>query len=144
MYTYMATQVFINLPIKDLEKSKAFFTALGYTFHPQFTDEKAGCLVIEEGNIYSMLIMEDFFKTFLPKTEIADAHRVTETLVALTCESREAVDSMLAKGLAAGGTEPRPAQDHGFMYVRALQDLDGHIWEYFWMDEKAGVESTQI
>jgi uncharacterized protein len=128
----MISSVFINLPVKDLDKSKAFFGALGVAFNPQFTDEKAACMVIGE-NMYSMLLTEPFFQ-FFTKLPIADAHKRTEMLVALSVGSRSVVDMVLEKALAAGATEAREAQDHGFMYGRAFHDLDGHIWEIVWMD----------
>ncbi|MEP7162835.1 MAG: VOC family protein [Candidatus Moraniibacteriota bacterium] len=127
--------VFINLPVENLERSKAFFTALGYTFSPEYTDDKAACLVLDEGHVYSMLITKPFFQTFIQGTEIADATKVTEALLALTCESREEVDLMMEKVLSSGGAEARPASDYGWMYARAFTDLDGHIWETFFMDE---------
>lgn len=131
----MATNLFVNLAVKDLERSKEFFAALGYDFNDKFTDDKAACLVIGE-SIYAMLLTEEFFKTFTTK-EVIDAKQATEVLNALSCESREAVDTMLEKGMAAGGRESRSVQDQGFMYSRALEDLDGHVWEFFWMDETA-------
>jgi len=131
----MDTKIFVNLPVKDLEKSKEFFTKLGYTFNPKFSDEKGAAMVISD-HIYSMLLTEPFFKTFIKK-EIADSAKSTETLLALSVDSREAVDQLLEKALAAGGKEIRDPQDHGFMYVRAFDDLDNHSWEIFWMDENA-------
>ena len=130
----MGTKVFVNLPVKDLNKSKEFFSKLGFTFNQQFTDDKAACMVISEEN-YAMLLLEQFFKVFTNK-EIADAKKSTEVLVALSAESRQKVDEILNKALAAGAKEPRAPQDHGFMYGRSLEDLDGHIWEIFWMDPK--------
>lgn len=131
----MATKIFVNLPVKDLQKSMDFFGKLGYSFNPQFTDEKAACMVISE-DIYAMLLREAFFQGFTPKP-IADAHKNTEVLIALSADSRAAVDDMLAKVLAAGGTEAREPQDMGFMYNRSFNDPDGHIWEIFWMDSNA-------
>lgn len=131
----MATKVFINLAVKDLDRSKEFFTALGYTFNEKFTNDKGACLVVSD-SIYVMLLTEDFFQTFTEK-ELVDAMNATEVMTALSCESREAVDAMFEKGIDAGGTEAREPQDEGFMYGRALEDLDGHIWEFFWMDEAA-------
>ena len=128
----MNKQIFVNLPVKDLNKSKAFFSALGYTFNPQFTNENAACMIISDNSIYAMLLMEDFFQTFIDK-QIAKAHEVTEVLTCLSCESREEVDSLVAKALAAGGKAPRPPQDHGFMYAHSFEDLDGHIWELVYM-----------
>ncbi|MGH9910447.1 MAG: VOC family protein [Nitrososphaerales archaeon] len=130
----MGTKIFVNLPVKDLNKSKEFFTKLGFTFNPQFTDQNAACMVISEDS-YAMLLVEPFFKTFTKK-EIANAKESTEVLVALSVESREKVDEMLSRALAAGAKEAREPQDHGFMYGRSLEDLDGHIWEIFWMDPK--------
>jgi predicted lactoylglutathione lyase len=131
----MGTKVFVNLPVKDLNKSKEFFSKLGFTFNPQFTDYKAACMVISEEN-YAMLLLEPFFKMFTNK-EISDAKKSTEVLVALSVGSKDKVNEMLGKALAAGAKEPREPQDHGFMYGRSIEDLDGHIWEIFWMDQKA-------
>jgi len=128
----MANQIFVNLPIKDLDKSKAFFEAIGYTINPQFTNEQAASVVISD-TIYAMLLTEPFYQTFTSK-QIADARTTSEALLALGVESREAVDTLVDKALAAGATEPREAQDHGFMYSRAFDDLDGHGWEVVWMD----------
>ncbi|MDB5247589.1 MAG: extradiol dioxygenase [Segetibacter sp.] len=131
----MATKIFLNLPVKDLNKSVQFFTSLGYTFNPQFTNENATCMVITE-DIYVMLLVEKFFKTFTPN-EIADATKVTEAIICLSAESREKVDEIIDKAVAAGGTTYREAQDHGFMYGHSYRDLDGHIWEIMWMDVNA-------
>lgn len=128
----MQKQVFINLPVKDLEKSKAFFAHLGYHFNPQFTDQNAACMVISD-TIYAMLLTEPFFAGFTKKA-IADAHAVKEVLICLSAESREAVDDLVDKALAAGGVSPMPTQDHGFMYYRTFEDLDGHQWEIMYMD----------
>ncbi|HTM93476.1 MAG TPA: VOC family protein [Flavisolibacter sp.] len=130
----MATNIFINLPVKDLEKTKEFFLKLGYTFNQQFTDEKAASLVISE-NIYAMLITEPFFKTFIPNKEIADTSKAKEVLVALSVDSRQQVDELADKAIAAGGKKFRDPEDHGFMYTRSFEDLDGHVWEVFWMDQ---------
>jgi predicted lactoylglutathione lyase len=134
----MNKQIFVNLAVKDLNKSKAFFEALGYTFNPQFTNDSGACMVIAEDSIYAMLLTEEFFATFIDK-KIANAKEVTEVLICLSCESREEVDQLVAKALAAGGTSPRPPQDHGFMYAHGFQDLDGHIWELAYMSEHPGV-----
>jgi predicted lactoylglutathione lyase len=131
----MATSIFVNLPVKDLQRSISFFTSLGYSFNPQFTDEKAGCLVISD-TIYAMLLQNDFFKSFTDQ-EIADTSKVNEVILALTANSREEVDAMLDKALKAGATEPRPAQDYGFMYNRTFNDPDGHKWEIVYMDPSA-------
>jgi len=131
----MASKVFINLPVKDLERSKAFFTKLGYTFNERFTDHTAACMVISE-HIYSMLLTEARFKDFTPKA-IADATRSTEVLVALAMENKAKVDALVDTALSAGATKAREPKDHGFMYERSFNDLDGHIWEIFWMDPAA-------
>ncbi len=130
----MGKQIFVNLPVKDLNRSKEFFAKLGFTFNPQFTDQNAACMVISE-DFYAMLLVEPFFKTFTKK-EIANAKNNTEVLIALSEESKKNVDEMLSKALAAGAKEARESQDHGFMYGRSFEDLDGHIWEIFWMDPK--------
>lgn len=127
----MSRMIFVNLPVRDLARTRAFFAALGFSFNEQFSDEKAACMVIDD-NIFAMLLVLPFFQTFTPRT-IADAHQVTEVLTALSAASREAVDTMVDTAVAQGGSEPRPAQDHGWMYSRAFADLDGHIWEIAWM-----------
>lgn len=129
----MSTKIFVNLPVKDLEKSKAFFTALGYTFNPQFTDQNAACLVISE-DIYAMLILPEFFKRFTAKT-IVDATKSTEAIIALSANSREEVDELVKRAIGAGGKQTRDAEDYGWMYGRSFEDLDGHQWETMWMDE---------
>lgn len=131
----MSTKIFVNLPVKDLDASKAFFTALGYSFNPQFTDENAACLVISE-HIYSMLLVEPFFKNFTKKS-IADASTTTEAVICLSAESREEVDALVDKALAAGGSPSSETQDQGVMYGRGFQDPDGHLWEIMWMDPAA-------
>jgi predicted lactoylglutathione lyase len=128
----MATKIFVNLPVKDLKRSVEFFTKLGYTFNPQFTDENATCMIVAE-DIYVMLLVEKFFQTFTPKA-IADATKTTEVLVALSTDSRAAVEGLVGKAVAAGATTPNAAKDYGFMYQHGYQDLDGHLWEVFWMD----------
>jgi uncharacterized protein len=122
-----ATQIFVNLPVKDLEKSKAFWASLGYGFNPQFSDQNAACMIISD-TICTMLLVESFFKTFTP-LPVSDATRATEVLLCLSCDSKAKVDELVAKAVAAGGTTPSPAKDHGFMYQHGFQDLDGHIWE---------------
>lgn len=129
----MATQIFVNLPVKDLKKSVDFFTALGYGFNPQFTDENATCMIVSEDRIFVMLLVEKFFKTFTPKP-ISDAKASTEVLIALSCESRVQVDEMVKKAVAAGGRTPTQPQDHGFMYQHGYEDLDGHMWELVFME----------
>ncbi len=128
----MHKQIFVNLPVKDLESSKAFFARLGFGFEPKFTDEKAACMVIGE-NIFAMLLVEKFFQGFTRKP-VADATRSTEVLVCLSCESRAEVDQLVAQAVAAGGAAPRAPQDHGFMYGHGFEDLDGHVWELVYME----------
>jgi uncharacterized protein len=128
----MSRKIFVNLPIKDMERSKAFFSALGFSFNPQFTNEQGACMVVSD-SIFAMLLVEPFFQTFTKKP-IADARKSTEVLVCLSCDSREEVDAIVRKALAAGGTAPNAPQDHGFMYGHGFEDLDGHVWELAWMD----------
>lgn len=132
----MVTQIFVNLPVKDLDKSVAFFTALGYRFDPRFTNENATCMIVSEDHVYVMLLVEPFFQTFTSKA-IADARTSTEVLLCLSCESRAQVDELVAKAVAAGGSTPTKAQDHGFMYQHGYQDLDGHVWELMYMEPGA-------
>lgn len=129
----MAKQIFINLPVKDLKKTMVFFEKLGFTFNMQFTDDNAACMIIGE-NIYAMLLLEKFFKTFTSK-EIADAKKTTEVLIAIDAESRESVDEMIRKAVEAGGSTYRKPQDNGWMYGHSFADLDGHQWEVLYMDE---------
>ena len=131
----MARQIFVNLPIKNMERSQAFFRNLGFDFNPQFTNEKGACLVISE-TIYAMLLVESFFQSFTKKA-ITDTATSTEVLICLSCDSRAEVDALVAKALAAGGTAPNAPQDLGFMYSHGFEDLDGHIWELAYMDMAA-------
>jgi predicted lactoylglutathione lyase len=124
-------QIFVNLPVKDLERSKNFFSSLGFGFDARFTDDKGACLVIEKDSIYAMLITEPFFKTFTPRA-VADAKSTSEVLLALSCSSDREVDDLVAKATAAGGKAIKE-QDHGFMYYRSFEDPDGHIWELLHM-----------
>ncbi|NTV23528.1 MAG: VOC family protein [Nanoarchaeota archaeon] len=128
----MGKQLFVNLPVKDLSKSAEFFKKLGFTFNQQFTNESGGCLVLGE-NLYAMLLVEKFFKTFTVKA-IADAKKTTEVLVAISVDSKDLVDEIVERAIAAGGKPFGQTQDHGFMYGRDFEDLDGHVWEIFWMD----------
>jgi len=134
----MHKQIYVNLPVQNLPRSRAFFESLGLHFEPKFSNEQGACLVIQEGSIHAMLLTQDFFRTFTSKP-IADATRSTEVLVCLSCESREEVDALVKKALAAGGTAPRAPQDHGFMYAHGFEDLDGHIWELVAMDQNAAL-----
>jgi predicted lactoylglutathione lyase len=132
----MNKQIIINLPVKDLDKSKAFFSALGYSFNPQFCNERAAMMVIAEGSINAMLTTEEFFKTLIDKP-LAQAKEANEVVLCLTCESREEVDSLIARAVAAGGRTPHPPEDHGFMYDQGFEDLDGHLWNLVWMAPQA-------
>lgn len=135
----MASQIFVNLPVSDLKRSIAFFESLGFRFNPQFTDDKAGCMVVSD-TIYVMLLMRDYFQTFTPKAAV-DAKTSTEVLLALSQENRQVVDELVRKAVAAGGSTYNEPKDHGFMYQHGFEDLDGHIWEIFWMDA-AAVQQT--
>lgn len=128
-------EMFLNLPVRDLEKSKAFFSKLGFTYNAQFTDANAACMIVSD-KAYVMLLAEPFFKTFT-KRELFDGTRQTEGLFALSAGSRAEVDEMVNTALANGGTVAMEPADHGFMYYRTFYDLDGHHWEILWMDPKA-------
>jgi len=129
----MNQQIYVNLPVRDLPRSKEFFGALGYSFNPQFTNEQGACMVISD-DIYAMLLTEPFCQTFTGKP-LADARKSTEVLICLSCNSRAEVDALVAK--AAGGSVPRASVDHGFMYQHGFEDPDGHIWELAYMDMAA-------
>lgn len=131
----MSTNIFVNLPVKDLRNSMQFYEALGYKRNPQFTDETAACIVISD-TIYVMLGTHTKFKELTPK-EIADPTKVCHTLISLSCESRSAVEVLMAKALAAGGSQAHEPEDHGFIYQHGFYDLDGHGWGLFWMDPTA-------
>lgn len=131
----MINQIFVNLPVKDLNKTVEFFSKLGFTFNPQFTNENATCMIVWE-NIFAMLLTEQFFKWFTSK-EIADTTKVQESIVALSVDSKAKVDEIVEKAFTAGGTKAQETQDLGFMYWRSFQDLDGHHWEVFYMDMSA-------
>ena len=131
----MFRQIFVNLPIKDMARSRAFFEALGLTFNARFTNEQGACLEIGE-NFYAMLLVEPCFQGFTTKP-ICNAHQATEVLLALSVDSRAEVEEVVRKAVAAGATTPNAPQDHGFMFQHGFADLDGHQWEVFWMDEAA-------
>jgi hypothetical protein len=133
----MATvqQLFVNLPVKDLNRSVEFFTKVGFTFNAQFTDENATCMVLSE-TIQVMLLTEKFFGTFSDK-KIIDAKTSTEAICALSVGSRDEVNELVTKAVEAGGREYKEHQDHGWMYTRCFEDLDGHQWEVFFMDMSA-------
>ncbi len=124
--------IFINLPVRDLDRAKAFFNALGYACNPQFTDHQAACVVVSDA-IFVMLLVEPFFREFTAKP-LVDAHAQTEVITCLSAPGRDGVDAMLERALAAGASEPRPPRDYGFMYQRSFQDPDGHLWEIAFME----------
>jgi predicted lactoylglutathione lyase len=128
----MHKQIFVNLPCKDLAASKTFFESLGYSFNPQFTNDKGASLILGE-TLFAMLLAEDFAKTFTAKPFV-DAKTATTGWVCLSCDSREQVDTLVAKAKAAGGTIPSEPQDYGFMYGHGFEDLDGHHWELIHMN----------
>jgi predicted lactoylglutathione lyase len=128
----MAKQIFVNLPVRDLQRSIDFFTNVGFNFDPQFTDATATCMILGD-NFFAMLLTEEKFRTFTPKP-ICDATKFTEVLVALAVDDRGQVDEFVRRAVAAGGSTYNEPQDHGFMYSHGFQDPDGHVWEVFFMD----------
>lgn len=134
--------MFVNLPVTDLERAKAFYTALGFTINPLFTDHNAACVVVEDGHNYFMILVRDFFQTFSDRP-IGDPSVTVSVATAIFLDSREAVDKTMADGLAAGGVEERPASDYGFMYQRQLADPDGNILEFGWMDPAAAEQGPE-
>lgn len=126
--------IYVNLPVKNVERSKAFFSALGFEFNPHFSNADAACMIVSADHSYVMLLAEPFFQSFIKKT-ISDARTSTEVLIALSRTSRAAVDDIVARAVAAGGAVAREAQDLGFMYQHAFEDLDGHIWEVAFMEQ---------
>lgn len=131
----MPTKIFVNLPVKNLDRSIEFFTKMGYRFNPQFTNEKATCMIISE-DIYVMLLTEEFFKTFTGK-QVADAGKTTEVILSLSADNRAEVDALVEKAFAAGATRHNEPQDYGWMYQHGFQDPDGHLWEVFYLDQAA-------
>lgn len=136
----MHKQIYVNLPVKNLARSRDFFASLGFTFNPQFSNDAGACMVIGE-NIFAMLLTESFFQGFTTK-RIADTRETTEVLICISCESRAEVDALVQKALAAGGRAPNPVQDHGFMYGHGFEDLDGHVWELSYMDMSAAPQQA--
>lgn len=135
----MAKKIFVNLPVRDLNRSVEFFTQLGFSFNAQFTDESATCMIVSD-DIFVMLLAHDRFRMFTPKV-ICDATTSTEVLVGLSADSRAQIDDMVRKAVAAGGSTYNEPQDHGFMYGHGFQDLDGHIWELMFMEPGATNQS---
>lgn len=136
----MSTLIFVNLPVRDLERSKEFFRSLGYSFNDQYTDENAACLIIREDAIFAMLLTHEWFARYTKKP-IVDASAGTEVILALSADSREAVDDLVDKALANGGSASNQTDDLGYMYTRSFQDPDGHLWEVLYMDETAMEEA---
>jgi hypothetical protein len=132
----MNKQIIFNLPVKDLARSKAFFSSLGFSFKPEFSNESAAYMVIVEGSIQAMLSTEAFFKSLIGKP-VVQATEANEVVICLSCESREEVDTLIAKATAAGARIPHPPEDHGFMYDQGFEDLDGHLWNLVWSAPQA-------
>ena len=135
-------QMFVNMPVTDLERAKAFYTALGFTINPLFSDHNAACVVVEDGHNYFMILTREYFQTFtdLP---IGDPAVNPTVSTAIFLDSREAVDKAVTDGIAAGGVEPREASDYGFMYQRQLNDPDGNVLEFGWMDPVAAEQGPE-
>ncbi|MDO8065970.1 MULTISPECIES: VOC family protein [unclassified Janthinobacterium] len=132
----MNKQIILNLPVKDLEKSRAFFSALGFTFNSRFSGENAAFMNIVDDTIQAMLTTETFFQSLIGKP-VAKAKEANEVVICLSCESREEVDSLIARAKAAGGRIPHPPEDHGFMYDQGFEDIDGHLWNLVWTAPEA-------
>lgn len=132
----MNKQIILNLPVKDLDKSRAFFSALGFAFNPRFSGENAAFMDIVDGTIQAMLTTEPFFQSLTGKP-VANARAGNEVVICLSCESREEVDSLIARAVAAGGRTPHPPEDHGFMYDQGFEDIDGHLWNLVWTAPEA-------
>lgn len=132
----MNKQIILNLPVKDLDKSRAFFSALGFAFNPRFSGENAAFMDIVDGTIQAMLTTEPFFQSLTGKP-VANARAGNEVVICLSCESREEVDRLIARAVAAGGRTPHPPEDHGFMYDQGFEDIDGHLWNLVWTAPEA-------
>lgn len=135
MTTASSRKIFVNLAAEDLDRAVDFFSALGFSFDPRFTDDQATCMIVSD-EAFVMLLVRDRFKDFTKK-EIVDSTRQTEAIVAVSAESREDVDRLADAALAAGGTYANDPMEYGFMYGRSFHDPDGHLWEVFWMDPSA-------
>jgi predicted lactoylglutathione lyase len=132
----MNKEIIFNLPVKDLERSKAFFAALGFRYNPQFSNDSAAFIDVVEDSIHVMLTTEAFFET-LTRKPVAPASTASEVVICLSCESRDELDTLIAKATAAGARIPHPPEDHGFMYDQGFEDLDGHLWNLVWMAPQA-------
>jgi predicted lactoylglutathione lyase len=135
------THIFVNIPTSDLDRAKEFYTGLGFGINPLFTDENAACIVIDD-NVFFMVLTKDFFATFTDKA-VADTATTAQALIAISRDSRDDVDAAISAGLAGGGSEPRPVQDYGFMYSRDLEDPDGNILEFLYMDPEAAAKGPE-
>ena len=134
--------MFVNLPVTDLDRAKAFYTAIGFTINPLFTDHNAACVIVEEDHSYFMILVREFFQTFT-ELPLGDPKVSPSVSTAIFLDSREKVDEAIAAGTSAGGTEPQPASDYGFMYQRQLNDPDGNIIEFGWMDPVAAAQGPE-
>lgn len=132
--TVKAQHIFVNLPVKDLNKTKEFFTSIGFEFNEQYSDNKAACLVIGE-NIYAMLLLEQFFQSFTNQP-VTDTETSREVIIAISADSRVQVDEIVTKAIEAGGKPANDPMDHGFMYSWSFQDVDGHLWEVLYMEQQ--------
>jgi predicted lactoylglutathione lyase len=135
-------QMFVNLPVTDLERAKTFYTSLGFSINPNFSDHNAACVVVEDGHNYFMILVREYFQTFT-KLPIGDPAKNPSVSTAIFLDTREAVDETVTAGLAAGGAEPQPASDYGFMYQRQLTDPDGNFLEFGWMDPVAAAQGPE-
>jgi uncharacterized protein len=131
----MSRMIFVNLPVRDLKQTVGFWTGLGFTFNPQFTDENSTCMVISD-HACVMLLTDKFFSTFTTR-QVADAAEHTEAILALSAESREEVDRLVDTAVTTGGSAANATQDEGYMYGRSFHDPDGHLWEVLYMDPAA-------
>jgi predicted lactoylglutathione lyase len=136
------TMMFVNLPVTDLERAKAFYTAIGFTINPKFTDHNAACIVVEPDHSAFMILTREFFQTFSERP-IGDPAKDISVATAIFLDTRDEVDSAVAAGLGAGGTEAQAASDYGFMYQRQLTDPDGNIIEFGWMDPVAAEQGPE-
>jgi predicted lactoylglutathione lyase len=132
----MNKQIIFNLPVQDLERSKAFFATLGFTVNPRFSNENAAFLDVVDDTLHVMLMTETFFESLINKP-VVRTRDANEVIICLSCESRAEVDSLIAKATAAGARIPHPPEDHGFMYDQGFEDLDGHLWNLVWMAPQA-------
>lgn len=129
----MSKQLYVNLPIKDLQRSKDFFSKLGFTFNEKFSDDTSTAMIVDEGIIF-MLLEKEKFQSFIPHKTVADTAKHCGAINAIQVASKDEVNAIIKKAVDAGGQEYKEAQDYGFMYGRSFEDLDGNCWEFFWMD----------